>query len=392
MGFSSGVPFALMLFTLNFWLYEQGISFSSMGWLAWTSLPYTLKFFLSFFVDFCPIPYVTKSMGMHRGWALVVQIQMMVLFGGLGFLHPSTSWVIFMCMCCWIYFCAAFQDIALESYRAEITTASNQSISAAASSMGFRTGLWGGTYVPLQIAHYFSWHVAFWCMGGLMVVGVCSTLFSRSPSSQKNEKPREWAAFLVTLMKKNVTSSSFLWIVFLLFSYKWSDVFCRSMMGPFFLKMGYSKELTAHVDKFLGLFASLAGSFLGGWVINVMNIPKAFMIWSVVQAVAWALWIPHEWMGYSVEIFTANIVVMNFSGGMGNTVLLAYLSSLCHKPGTAVKYAFISSVGSLGRIGASFTAGFVAGMWPLFFTCGSILCLLTCVLAWKKTPLKQKIQ
>ena len=50
-GFSSGLPYALLIGTLNAWLGEVGINLATIGVLSWIGLSYSFKFLWSPLVD-----------------------------------------------------------------------------------------------------------------------------------------------------------------------------------------------------------------------------------------------------------------------------------------------------------------------------------------------------
>ena len=50
-GFSSGLPFALLIGTLNAWLGDAKINLATIGVLSWIGLGYAFKFLWSPLVD-----------------------------------------------------------------------------------------------------------------------------------------------------------------------------------------------------------------------------------------------------------------------------------------------------------------------------------------------------
>ena len=51
LGFSSGIPIYLVGNTLGFWMRENGIELSTIGFLSWVGLAYSLKFLWAPLVD-----------------------------------------------------------------------------------------------------------------------------------------------------------------------------------------------------------------------------------------------------------------------------------------------------------------------------------------------------
>ena len=50
-GFSSGLPYALLIGTLNAWLGEVGVKLATIGVLSWIGLSYSFKFLWSPLMD-----------------------------------------------------------------------------------------------------------------------------------------------------------------------------------------------------------------------------------------------------------------------------------------------------------------------------------------------------
>ena len=59
-GFSSGLPFALLVGTLNAWLGEVGVNLATIGVLSWIGLAYAFKFLWSPMVDRVPLPLLDR--------------------------------------------------------------------------------------------------------------------------------------------------------------------------------------------------------------------------------------------------------------------------------------------------------------------------------------------
>ena len=65
-GFSSGLPLLLTGSTLKFWMREEGLDLSTIGFFGLVGLPYTLKFVWAPLMDHLIPPF----MGRRRGWML----------------------------------------------------------------------------------------------------------------------------------------------------------------------------------------------------------------------------------------------------------------------------------------------------------------------------------
>src|SRR5436309_7633704 len=71
LGFASGLPFVLLIGTLNAWLGELKVSLATIGVLSWIGLAYAFKFLWSPLVDRARLPLIGQ-LGRRRSW--LVQI------------------------------------------------------------------------------------------------------------------------------------------------------------------------------------------------------------------------------------------------------------------------------------------------------------------------------
>src|SRR4029450_1920465 len=78
-GFSSGLPFALLIGTLNAWLGESKINLATIGVLSWIGLSYSFKFLWSPVVDRFKLPGLSK-LGRRKSWIITCQTIMVGAF------------------------------------------------------------------------------------------------------------------------------------------------------------------------------------------------------------------------------------------------------------------------------------------------------------------------
>src|SRR5688572_32651525 len=74
LGFSSGIPIYLVGNTLGFWMRENGIELSMIGFLSWVGLAYSLKFLWAPVIDKLDAPLLGRWLGRRRGWMLLSQL------------------------------------------------------------------------------------------------------------------------------------------------------------------------------------------------------------------------------------------------------------------------------------------------------------------------------
>jgi len=78
LGFTSGLPYMLIFSTLSIWLRDVGIDLTIIGFFAWISLTYSLKFLWSPLVDRYSIPFL-KYFGSRKSWIILMQIFIVIL-------------------------------------------------------------------------------------------------------------------------------------------------------------------------------------------------------------------------------------------------------------------------------------------------------------------------
>lgn len=99
----------------------------------------------------------------------------------------------------------------------------------------------------------------------------------------------------------------------------------------------------------------------------------------------------HAWLsivGHNVNSLILTTTVHNFCCGVGSTILVIYVSSLCKKGNTASQFSLIWSFSSLTRIILAASSGVIAAYtnWLTFFIGATILDLPVFIIIKKLTP------
>lgn len=379
-GFSSGLPSCFLFVILSIWLIDRGLSLTSVGIVAWTTIPYTLKGLLSPLVDKYKIIGLTKWLGQRKSWAIFTQLGIFVLLISLSAINPDQRPWLMTALCFGLSMCAAIQDIVLEAYRIEVVPVRLRSAMAGASALGFRLGMGLFGYGALIIAHYQSWAFSLKIMSCLVILGMVAVFTTPEPKTL----PAAYSAekYLTLLrdglrhFKENYHIS---WVLSLLMTYQLGNIFIRSMCAAFSLELGFSKIDIADIEKGIGLLAIMAGTFFGAVFIQRKGIQWGMKVWASLQSASALLFIWHAFVGKNYFLLTASICIHQLIGGFGTTACIAYISSLCCPPGAAVHYALLTSFKSFGRIVVMSLSGIVADCfsWPVFFFIGALSCLPT---------------
>jgi len=378
MGFSGGLPLALVYATLSARLAEAGVSKTAIGLFVWASTAYTLKFLWSPLVDQMRLPGLTSWAGQRRGWLLAAQAGVIIGMIGLGVSDPTLSlgavaaWAVFLA------FASATQDIVIDAYRIESLSEEQQGAGAAAYVFGYRIAMAVSGGGALIVADQFGWFAAYAVMAVCMAVGIAATLMAVEPKLMTDNdanipKPKNmWAWFERAVI---APFTDFIgrphWIAVLLFIafYKYGDALLGVMATPFYLEIGFSLTDIGWVTKGFGIVATIIGGIVGGVLVLRHGILTALLIGGFAQAASNLVFVAQAAIGPSVPFLVVTVAVENATGGMATTAFIAYLSSLCSLHYTATQYALLSSLMAFARTGFSSAGGWLADQmdWVLYF-------------------------
>src|SRR6476659_9149217 len=118
-GCSSGLPFALLIGTLNAWLGDAKVNLATIGVLSWIGLAYAFKFLWSPLVDRVTLPLLGR-LGRRTSWIVLCQVGLIASFVGLGATDPATSIGWFAIFAVIGAFSSATQDIAVDAWRIDV--------------------------------------------------------------------------------------------------------------------------------------------------------------------------------------------------------------------------------------------------------------------------------
>ncbi|HEX2115836.1 MAG TPA: AmpG family muropeptide MFS transporter [Alphaproteobacteria bacterium] len=408
MGFSSGLPLPLTFGTLSFWLAEAEISRTSIGLFALIGISYSFKFLWSPFVDRLPLPWITRSFGRRRSWALALQALLAVAILALGFTDPRAEPGLVALCAVIVAFLSASQDIVIDAFRIELLKPEEQGAGAAATQWGYRFGMIASSAGALFIAEFGGWSVAFTVMAALMGIGMLTVWLTPEPAGSAAAlapMPGDTAgARLAAWIERAVIApfADFMtrpgWIAILVFVvlYKFGDALAGVMANPFYVAMGFSKLEVASISKVFGVAATLAGLAVGGMMVYRLGMYQALLACGVLQAVSNLMYALQSVVGHDVAMLTVTIGLENFTGGMGSAAFVAYLSSLCNVAFTATQYALLSSLATVGRTTLSASGGWLSDQldWIAFFsltTAAAIPGILMVLWLMRRFPLRLPI-
>jgi len=371
-GFSSGLPLLLTGSTLKFWMREEGLDLTTIGFFGLVGLPYTLKFLWAPFMDRIVPPYG----GRRRGWMLITQVFLMIALASMTFVQPAVHLPAIAGLCLLIAFASASQDIVLDAYRREYLSDDELGIGSSIFVNGYRIGLLASGALTLVLAEYLSWSTAYFIMGLCLLVGIVATIMAPEPAIDVPPPSSLHEAFVGPFLEFCRRPG---WVSILLFIllYKIGDSMASEMLSPFWVDLEVSKPQIAAIVKTFGFAALLTGGLLAGLVVYRWGIIPSLLIFGVLQMISTAGFAVLAIVGNHLPTLTAVIAFENLTGGMGTTAFVAFMASLTDKRFTATQYALLSSFMGIPRVLAGSVTGLMATWlgWAGFFVVCTLLAI-----------------
>ena len=365
LGFSSGLPIMLVLSTLKIWLRREGFDLSTIGYLSWIGIPYSLNFLMGPLLD----RFVPSQLGRRRSWILITQLGIIGSLVGIYFSNPTLNLPIFVYLGIALAFFSANQDVAIDAYRREILPDKELGIGAALGVYGYRTAMLVASGFGLWVVDPetlgFSFNQSFLMMAGFMLIGIITCFFATEPKLEFGQ-PKTLQETIIAPFSELLSRNKAIWILLFIFLYKFGDAMGGSMLGALYVDVGYSNKVIAEITKGFGFFSSMAGLFIGGTLIYRFGIYPCLWIFGILQSLSTLNFVLLTQTGPDWGSLVYVIAFEDLSSGMGTAALVAYLSELTNRRFTATQYALLNSLAGLGRTFFSGFAGDMAGYYGYF--------------------------
>ena len=269
-GFSSGLPFSLLVGTLTAWLGEVGVKLATIGIFSWIGLAYSFKFLWSPVVDRVQLPLFGRF-GRRKSWIALGQVVVATCLALLALTNPALAIGNFVLIAFIAAIAAASHDIAIDAWRIDqADEAAPIELLSAVYQFGYRSASIVGGAVALVLASRMSWPHVFLLMAAIFVGLLMITLTAPdTPRPARGNlygalaepgalKPRVRAALLA------IVGASWLWAILRLIT------FAVSMLTP--AVPGAKPPSVADFTKTWGVLIILATVFVPLTVSAVANL------------------------------------------------------------------------------------------------------------------------
>lgn len=387
LGFSSGLPFALISSTLQAWFAKSNMPLMATAMLSLIAWPYSLRFIWSPILDRYPL---LARFGKRRSWIGLTQLALLIGFNTMAWLsptfHPNALITIALLMALF----SATQDIAIDAHRTEYLPNNEHALGASLAVLGYRIALLIASGAALILAQHTSWATTYRVMGFLMLPGLIATWRSSEPSIPSSEHSSICTA-LIEPFKELFSRPGITTLLLFIFFYKLGEAFTTTTSGivmPFLIQeLGFSLDIIGWVNKTAGLIAIILGGLTAGVVLMRWSLYRALLVFGLLQAVANLAFVLLAYLGPNIPVFITAVVCDNFTAGMGSTALVALFMRLVDRRFTATEFSILVAFSTLprlfsGPIGALMQSWFGwLGMYQIAF-----------ILAFAFVPLLRKMR
>ncbi len=431
LGFTSGLPLFTLVYLVQAWLRSEGVNLKEIGLFALIQFPYTWKFVWAPLMDRYLPRLPGWRPGRRRGWMLVTQILVAGAIGTLGFVSPRDSIWTVAALTALVAFFGASQDIAIDAYRRELLTDTEQGLGNAVHVNAYKIAALVPGSLALILSDHLPWSTVFIVTAAFMLPGMVMTLLVSEPEI-RGAPPKNLRDAIVQPFREFISRDGWraaLLVLGFIFLYKLGDTMATTLSTSFFLDMGFSRTQIGVIAKTTAFGASLAGGIIGGvWLMRV-GIARGLWIFGVLQMVstlgfAWlarsgpgsaTLVALHEFavaaggavtwvlsafgIAWAVQPDPMSVAlalvygVETFSTGLTMAAFVAYIASTTDPRYTATQFALFTSLASVPRTLASASSGYVVAQigWFHYFLVCTALALPGMLLLWWIAPWRGRL-
>jgi len=346
LGFSSGLPLALISSTLQAWYTVSGVSLVTIGWLTLVGQPYAYKFLWAPFLD----RWMPIKLGRRRSWIFLMQGALGVTFAAMALCHPAKTPLFLAILAFIVAIFSSTQDTAFDAYRTEVLPDQERGIGTTIYLIAYRIAMMVSGALALIIAAKINWHVMYlmmaFCFFGLMFV----TKTAPNPVETVSQPSTLQEAIIAPLRSFFTRKNAVLILIFIVI-YKLCDAMALSLNTAFLIRgVGFSLIQVGAISKTAGIVALLCGSVLGGFLMPYLGTYRALWIFGLLQMSSNLLYAWLAFVGKNMIVMTVAIFGEYFCSALATVAFLVYLMSLCDRRYTATQYALFAAVSALGRI------------------------------------------
>ncbi len=384
LGISSGLPIALCSSTLQAWFTQENLGIILLGFINIIGLPYVLKWLWAPLLDRLTL----SSLGRRKSWIVAMQLALIAVLWCMSYLHPAQHAGLLMGLGAILAFFSSTQDIAIDAYRTEILSSKERGLGAALNVTGYRFALLVAGALALLLADSIGWNYTYKIMA-LILLG-CSMLTFFTPEPKVLKQPTTLREAFIGPLQDFFKRSNALWLIAVIVLYKLGEAYALSLTTPFLLRgLHFTLTEVALLNKVIGLSAVILGGILGGLWMMRLGLFCSLLTFGTLAALTNIMFVVMALVGKNMVLAGCTIFAENFFSGMSSAAFVAFLMSLCNPKFTAMQYASLSAIASIGRVLVGSTSGLLVQHlgWINFYWVSVAICMPGLYMLWRSQHL-----
>lgn len=356
--FSEGLPFGIVKEFVPMYLRFQHVDLTSIGLLNVVAFAWTFKFLWSPLID---------ELGTYRRW--IASAVAVISFALAAMVFQRSLGVVFYGLVAVLAIASATQDMAVDAFTIRATP---QKLLGPVNSIrvtAYRIALMLPGLLGV-IATRHGWPHAF---ATAAVLAAVVFVFALTLPDDRGEVVANRPNFIESLKHWLLRPKSGL-LLAIAFTYRLGEFAVVSMIKPYWVDQGYTAAEIGTITSIVGVIISIAAAIAGGALVARFGLYRSLIGVGIAQGISN--------VGYAMvatihagrwAIYVA-AVLENIGYGLGTTVFLAFLMSLCDRDRAATEYALLSAAFALtGNIMASASgaiaqhAGYAVYFWLTVF-------------------------
>ena len=368
----SAMPLGILYRVISAWLTEEQIALAVITTFSISKIFYSLKFLWAPIIDQIKIP-ILGEIGHRKSWMILCAGALAFVLFLMSKLDPKSSLAELYVLVIALGVLSATFDIIFDAFRIDILEKEMQAIGAANTIFGYRIGLIIISSGAFYFSELYGWTKVFFIISLSYCAVVFYILSLNEPTIIRDKfnafSLHSWKVMtldpFIDFFKREGAIAILLAIIF----FKLGDAMLGVVAMPFYLELGFTKSEIGFVSGTFGVFATIVGTYLGGYIMYCMGSFRGMIITAIAQSITNAsfIWLNH--MGHDINAFMVAIAIENVAGGMGSGALVGYLSVLCNKKFSATQYALFSSASGLFSHTIVIYGGSIVELvgWDLYF-------------------------
>jgi PAT family beta-lactamase induction signal transducer AmpG len=365
LSFASGLPLGLVWIAIPDWMRNIGTDIRVVGLVTLAQAPWTFKVLWSPLMD----RYSPGRLGRRRGWAALAQIGLFattLMLAGVGG-RPETPWVV-GALALAIAFASATQDIAVDAYAVDVLRPEEQGVAVGARIACYRAAMFVAGGLSITLAGRWSWPAVNAGLALLYLPLLAVTVQAPEPEERipppRTLREAVWHPFLGFLTRHRALE-----ILAFVVCYKLADNLAQALTRPFLIDMGYGDFDRGVALASVGLAATLAGTFAGGFVTTLLGLGHSLWVFGFLQMFSNLGYVVVAGSAVDRPLMYGATAFEMLTSGMGTGAFSVLLLRMTQKRFSATQYALFSSLFGLPRLASGPLAGFLVDAigWRSFF-------------------------